>query len=82
MRTITFSSGIAALLLIPLTVNAQSTPQAEIPTAAILPAMDCIVEPSQMVEISAGVSGIIDKFTLIKTISSLKKTLSQNLIQG
>ncbi len=61
MRTITFSSGIAALLLIPLTVNAQSTPQAEIPTAAILPAMDCIVEPSQMVEISAGVSGIIDK---------------------
>ena len=63
MRTLLLSSGLTALLLLPLTASAQATlqPDAVNPDSMELPSMDCIVEPSQIVELGTGVPGIIDK---------------------
>lgn len=61
MRTITLSSVLTALLALPLTVNAQTTSDTDIIEYTGLPAMDCIVEPSQIVELGTGVPGVIDK---------------------
>ena len=63
MRNTLISSGLTALLLLPITAGAQSTTQQDSfnPESAELPSMDCIVEPSQIVELGTGVPGIIDK---------------------
>lgn len=54
-----FSLKIAALLLLPLAANAQSSNELE--TDATLPSMDCIVEPSKIIELGSGVPGVIEQ---------------------
>ena len=61
MRTITLSSALTAILLMPLTLGAQTVSQEENSDQTGLPAMDCIVEPSQIVELGTGVPGVIDE---------------------
>lgn len=60
MRTLPNSLTIAALLSLTMSANAQQTTTESLQPDA-LKAMDCIVEPSEIVELGSSVPGIIDK---------------------
>lgn len=63
MRKKNFSLKCAALLLLPVTAVAQTDnqPASIDATESGLPSMDCIVEPSTIVELGSGVPGVIDR---------------------
>lgn len=61
MRTKIFSLQIATLLLLPLAANAQVDEPGAPAEDSTLPTMDCIIEPSKIIELGSAVPGVIDK---------------------